>query len=129
METLDAILWDCGGNRSTQADLLEKLGHHVETCPGPPHATLCPILKGESCEKLASASGVIFDLDLDRAQHRAILAKYQELLGSEIPIRAVIRSGQELEYTELLAGVDVWTHEPTAADIDGFAAVLESIND
>lgn len=129
METRDTVLVDCKSDRSTQAGLLERLGHHVEICPGPAHATLCPILKGESCEKVAAAGGVIFDLDLDRAQHRAILAKYQEILGPDIPIRAVVRPADLEKYAELLAGVQVWTHEPNAGDIDGFAALIESVAD
>ena len=129
METLDTVLVDCGSDRTTQSTLLERLGHHVEVCPGPANATLCPILKGEFCEKVAAASGVIFDLDLDRAQHRAILAEYQEILGPDIPIRAVVRPEDVQKYAELLAGVQVWTHEPTASDIDGFAALVESIED
>lgn len=129
MEARDTVLVDCGSDRSTQTNLLERLGHHVEVCPGPAHATLCPILKGEFCEKVATAGGVIFDLDLDRPQHRAILAKYQEILGPDIPIRAVVRPEEVEKYAELLAGVQVWTHEPTASDIDGFAALVESLED
>ncbi len=52
-------------------EFLEKLGHPVG------HA--CPILKG-GCPMVDAAHGVIFQLDLDRPQHRAILKRYQEVL-------------------------------------------------
>ena len=29
-------------------------------------------------------------------------------------------------YTDLLAEVEVWTHEPNVADLDGFAAEIEA---
>lgn len=129
MDTSGTVLIDCASDRSMQAKLLERLGHHVEVCPGPPHATLCPILKGQDCEKVTAASGVIFELDLDRPQHRAILAKYQQVLGEDIPIRVVVKPGQDSKYADLLAAVQVWSREPTAGDIDGYAAQLESTDD
>jgi hypothetical protein len=33
---------------------------------------------------------------------------------------------QAEQYRDELAGVEVWTHEPTVADLDGFAAEVEA---
>lgn len=38
----------------------------------------------------------------------------------------VATAEQAEHYREVLAGVEVWTHEPTAADLDGFAAEVEA---
>jgi hypothetical protein len=76
-----------------------------------------------------SAHGVIFQLDLDRPQHRTILTKYQEVLDDEVPIVAVVPTGQEIKYRDLLAGVEVWTDRPTIVQLDGFAAQVEAVDD
>ncbi|MBK5269261.1 MAG: hypothetical protein JJE47_17705 [Acidimicrobiia bacterium] len=128
METLDTVLVDCVSDYSQEAAQLERRGHHVVYCAGPPRATLCPILRKGFCEKIAAASGVIFDLDLDRAQHRAILARYREVLGSEIPIRVMVSPRQAVRYAELLAPNQAWTQHPTITDVDDFAAALETID-
>ena len=129
METLDTVLVDCVSDHSQEAAQLERRGHHIVYCAGPPQATLCPILRNGFCEKLAAASGVIFDLDLDRAQHRAILARYQQVLGPEIPIRIMVTPRQAFRYAELLAPNQTWIGPPTGTEIDDFAAVLETIDD
>ncbi|MDH3463784.1 MAG: hypothetical protein OEM32_09195, partial [Acidimicrobiia bacterium] len=69
---------------------LEQLGHRVMVCNGPPGRTLCPILSGEGCELAANAHGIVFELDLDRPQHRSILQKYKSSLKSDLPIRVVV---------------------------------------
>jgi hypothetical protein len=43
-----------------------------------------------------------------------------------MPIRVVVTSEQADRYRDLLADLQVWTHEPTAADLDGFAAEVEA---
>lgn len=128
MSTFRTVLVDCASDRSLQVDLLKRLGHPVETCSGPGHDT-CPILKNEPCPMLEAANAVIFELDLDLEQHREILAKYREILGPDVPIRVVLQPGQEVEYAELLRSVDVWTHEPSVAEVDGFSALIESDNE
>lgn len=105
---------------------LEKEGHPVVVCHGPPYKHLCPILSGRGCPLSEGAHGVIFELDLDRPQHRAILARYKESLREDLPIRVVVKPGQEAEHTELLAGLKVLTHEPTIGDLDGLAAEVEA---
>ncbi len=106
-------------------DFLEKLGHPVLVCHGPEMGHLCPILR-DGCEMVNSAHGVVFQLDLERAQHRAILRRYQEVVADDVPIVAVVRPGQRSKYGELLAGVHIWETEPTASELDGFAAEVEA---
>jgi hypothetical protein len=107
-------------------DFLERLGHPVLLCHGPGGEKECPLLADDDCGLVDAAHGVIFQLDLDRPTHRAILRRYQEVLRDDLPIRAVVRPGQDRKYAELLRGVRVWTREPTAGDLDGFAAEVEA---
>ena len=71
-------------------------------------------------------SGVVFQFDLDRPEHRAILTRYKKILHPEIPVRVVVEPGQDRTYAELLAGTEVWSREPTAGDLDAFAAEVEA---
>jgi hypothetical protein len=104
---------------------LERLGHPVLVCHGPEGGHSCPILNSE-CEMLNAAHGVVFQLDLERPIHRAILKRYQQVVADDKPIVAVVREGQKAKYHELLAGVQVWESEPNAADLDGLAASVEA---
>ncbi len=106
-------------------DFLQKLGHPVLVCHGPEQGHLCPILK-DGCGMVDAAHGVIFQVDLERPQHRAILRRYQEVVADDIPIVAVVRPGQRERYRELLQGVQTWEHEPTVSELDGFAAEVEA---
>ncbi len=105
---------------------MEQEGHPVVVCHGPPLKQLCPILSGEGCPLAEGAHGIVFELDLDRPQHRTILASYKESLRSDVPIRVVVSPGQENEHRELLATLKVWTHEPAVGDLDGLAAEMEA---
>ncbi len=106
-------------------DFLEKLGHPVLLCHGPEPGHLCPILR-DGCDMVTDAHGVVFQLDLERPQHRAILKRYQEVVSEDVPIVAVVKPGQAGEYAELTAGIHVWEGEPTASELDGFAAEVEA---
>ncbi len=106
--------------------MLERLGHPVEVCNGPEVRRLCPLLGGEGCENFEKAHGILFRLDLDRPQHRAIVARYRELAREDLPIRVMVRPGQAERFADLLGRVEVWDHEPTVADLDGFAAEVEA---
>ena len=106
-------------------DFLERTGHQALVCHGPSHG-LCPLLAGAGCEKLDAAHGVVFQFDLDRPEHRTILARYKKILDPEVPVRVVVEHGQDRAYSELLAGTDVWAREPTAGDLDAFAAEVEA---
>jgi hypothetical protein len=124
-ETEGIILDVTPGTASFEQGFLERLGHPVLVCHGPEH-DVCPLLTEGSCELLESAHGVVFQLDLSRPDHRTILRRYQEVLGSDRPIRVVVDRGQETEYADLLAGCQVWTRDPNAGDLDGFAAQIET---
>ena len=66
---------------------LEKLGHPVLVCHGPEEGHTCPILL-DGCEMVDRAHGIIFQIDLERPQHRAILKRYQEVVADDVPIVA-----------------------------------------
>lgn len=106
--------------------ILEKLEHPVLVCHGPGPGRLCPLLGGKECPMFEEAHGIVFALDLDRPQHRAILERYRKLAGPDVPIRAVVRPDQLERYRSVLAEVEIWTHEPSVADLDGFAAEVEA---
>jgi hypothetical protein len=121
---LDVTPFDAAPDKT----FLERLDHPVMVCHGPDWGHACPLLK-DGCDMVDSAHGVIFQLDLDRPQHRTILTKYQEVLDDEVPIVAVVPTGQEITYRDLLAGVQVWTDRPTIVQLDGFAAQVEAVDD
>ncbi|MBT8198743.1 MAG: hypothetical protein HKN01_09135 [Acidimicrobiia bacterium] len=108
-----------------ERDFFEKIGHPVLTCHGPVEEP-CPLLRGEDCSLVDESHGVLFKLDLDDPRHRAILRRYQALLRPGTPIRVQARPGQASRYAETLAGVEVWDHEPTIGELDGFAAEIEA---
>lgn len=121
------ILFDIPeGEVPVDQEFLEHLGHPVLICHGPSPGHLCPILKEEGCPLAEHAEGIVFGLDLDRPQHRAILKRYKELLRGDVPIHVVVRPGQELQYAELLKSLKVWTHTPVAGDLDALAAEVEA---
>lgn len=109
-----------------QQDLLERFGHAVKVCHGPEHGSLCPLLAGVGCDDFESAHGVLFELDLDRPQHRAILRRYREFARPEVPIRAVVSAEQAARYADQLVGIEILTHAPSVADLDGFASEVEA---
>lgn len=125
MDTEGLILDVTPADGKFDRDFLEKLGHPVLVCHGPEIGHVCPILRG-GCSMVDSAHGIVFQLDLDRPQHRAILRRYQGILAEDIPIVAVVREGQRTMYRDLLAGVQVWEAEPTVSELDGFAAEVEA---
>jgi hypothetical protein len=105
---------------------LERIGHPVRVCHGPPPGTVCPLLDERRCPLFSEAHGIVFKLDLRRDHHRAILRRYQELARLDVPIRVVVSPADAKRYADLLRDVEVWTHEPTVADLDGFAARVEA---
>ena len=126
-ESEGVILLDVtAGAGEFDQDILKRLGHPVKVCHGPEHATLCPLLAGKGCDEFAEAHGVVFELDLDRPQHRAILRRYRELARPDVPIRVVASAEQAAQYAQDLRGVEVLTHAFTVADLDGFAAEVEA---
>ena len=123
----DYILFDVPhGGEPVDRQFLEQLGHRVMVCPGPEEGTVCPILSGEGCKLAEGAHGIVFELDLDQAQHRAILSRYKESLRSDVPVRVVVRPGQAEKYSDVVKGLKVLTHEPVAGDLDALAAEVEA---
>jgi hypothetical protein len=120
------ILVDIPDGQTTDIAFLEGLGHTVVVCHGPEPKTLCPILSGAGCPMAEDAHGIVFLLDLDRPQHRAILDRYKAVLRDDVPIRVKVTSDQAVKYAPLLAGIHVWTHDPGTGDLDGFAAEVEA---
>jgi hypothetical protein len=114
------------GSGEFDRDVLERFDHPVKVCHGPAHAALCPLLAGKGCGEFEQAHGVIFELDLDRPQHRAIVRRYRESARSDVPIRVVASAEQAARYAEELRGIEVLTHASTVADLDGFAAEVEA---
>jgi len=110
-----------------EREFLEKIGHPVLICHGPAEGSLCPLLAGEGCDKFESAHGVVFELDLDRAQHRAIVEHYRQIGGVDMPIKVMLTHADQVErYHDLLLNIEVWTHRPNAGELDGFAAEVEA---
>lgn len=126
-ESASYILFDIPtGRKPEDSEFMENLGHPVMVCHGPGGDHVCPILTGEGCELAEGAHGVVFELDLDLDQHRAILQSYKTKLRSDIPIGVVVKPGQAEQYATMLAGVKVWDHIPAAGDLDGLAARVDA---
>jgi hypothetical protein len=129
MTDLGGLILDVTPNEATlDKNFLGRLGHPVLVCHGPAWGHACPIIKAE-CPKVESAHGTIFQLDLDRPQHRVILKRYMEIMSNDVPIVAVVKAGQDRRYAELLSDVQVWVDEPSVAELDGFAALVESADE
>ena len=121
------ILFDkTGAQTPVDHEYLEELGHRVMVCNGPPQGTLCPILDGGHCELAENAEAIVFEFDLDRPAHRAILTRYKELLRDDMPMRVVVKAGQAERYPDLVQGLGIWSHEPVAGDLDAIAAAAEA---
>jgi len=109
-----------------EASFLEKIGHAVLICNGPGTEKACPLVAGDGCPKFDDAHGIVFELDLERPQHRAIVRRYRQLAGDAMPIAVLVPADQAARYAELLSNVNVWTREPTVSDLDGFASKVEA---
>ena len=118
-----------GDHEGFERQLLEGMGHEVDVCHGPDGSGGCPLIDEGACSKVDGAHGVVFKLDLDRELHRQILQRYRETLPADMPVAVAVRPGQEADHQELLDGLYIWNHTPTAADLDGFAALVEAADD
>lgn len=106
--------------------MLERMGHPVRLCHGPEGDSVCPLLDGRGCPLFEEAHGIVFKLDLSVDQHRAILERYRQLGRPDMPIRVLVSGSDAERDGALLSEVEVWTHEPCVADLDGFAAEVEA---
>jgi len=115
------------GDDGFAASFLERLDHEVITCHGPGPGAGCPLLHGDGCPWYEGAHGIVFSLDLTRAEHRAIVRTYADAAlaaGRDLPIRVVVPEGAPVP-----AGYDgtiAWSGEPNVAQLDGFAALVEA---
>ncbi len=50
----------------------------------------------------------------------------KETIPADMPIAASVKPGQEQTYAHLLERLFVWSHSPNAAELDGFAALVEA---
>lgn len=126
MSEPSVILVDIPDGQTIDTSFLEGLGHSVAVCHGPEPKTLCPILSGQGCPMAEGAHGVVFMLDMDRPQHRAILKQYKSVLREDVPIRVKVTSEQAVQYADLLKGIHIWADDPGVGDLDGFAAEVET---
>ncbi len=115
-----------GEGEAFETSFLERNGHPVIVCHGPTDKKPCPLLGGQGCPKFEAAHGIVFELDLDRPEHRAIVERSRALGRPDLPIRVVVRPEQATEYRDLLTQVQVWPHDPNVAELDGFAAEVEA---
>jgi len=117
------------GDAEQHAELMERLGHPATVCHGPGEDALCPILEEEGqCPLIDAAHGVVFEFDLDSEEHQRILKRYLEVIDPEVPVRVVVEPDAYERHKDLLAGVEVWNHEPTVGELDGFAARVEAVD-
>lgn len=130
MDTPGLILLDVppGPDGEFDRSILEKLEHPVATCHGPAHGEICPLLGPEGCALVEAAHGIVFALDLDRAQNRLILEAYRQEGNADRPIRVIVRKDQMERYGDLLADFEVWEHDPSVSELDGFAAEVEAVD-
>lgn len=99
---------DVGAAEATAAEL-RAAGVDATVCAGPEGlSTRCPLLVGGSCELVAEADAVLFDLDLDDPEERMVL----EELRVRYPGKAVVVEASER---------DARTH---AAMLEGLRVVL-----
>lgn len=125
-ETDSYILFDIPtGKVAKQEGFLKSVGHPVKVCHGPGDH-VCPLIEGNPCPLAEGAHGIVFELDLDRPEHREVLDRYKAILRDDLPIGVSVRPGQETEHAELLKGLKVWTHTPVAGDLDGLAAGVDA---
>lgn len=115
-----------GDHEGFERKLLEGAGHPVDVCHGPGSDDYCPLVEEGVCEQVSRAHGIVFKLDLDRDYHRRILETYKANIPSGTPLAVSVEPGQEQTYADLLEGLYVWSHQPTSAELDGFAALVEA---
>lgn len=110
-----------GTDEHFDVPFLERIGRPVGVCCG---LRPLPLLGRLGCPTFESAQGIVSQLDMDRAEHGAILDEHQALTAGDRPIR-VVGPGQAESYRELSVGLEIWNREPTVSELDGLAARVE----
>jgi len=103
------------------ACILQKLEHRVITCHGPTGRHDCPLVHGQGCAWFNEAHGMRLP------EHVAIVRHYEDLarsVGHELPIRVIVPPGSDVPTH--LGDVPTWYGDPTVAQLDGFAALVEA---
>jgi hypothetical protein len=113
----EALEWE-------QDFLSTRLEVGVLGCCGPETNGGCPLLNGQPCGKVEAADGILFQLDLDRPQHRAILLRY--IASVDVPIRVLVSEDQKERWAPLLRDVEVFTPPVGPAKLDAFVAEVSS---
>lgn len=91
------------------AQRLREQGIETTVCTGPEDlSTRCPLLVGGSCELVAEADAVLYDLDLDDPRERMVL----EEMRVRYPRKAVVVEASERDARKY------------AAELDGLRVVL-----
>ena len=103
-----------------EQDFLKRLDIPVHSCRGPKDPGGCPILRNERCMKIEGVDGVLFQLNLDRGDHREILGKYLQIL--DVPIRVVVTPEQKERWAGLVGMVETFEAPVGPAKMDAFAA-------
>lgn len=108
------------------ADLLVRMGLVFDSCPGPAVTGGCPLLRGEACEKLDAADGVIFHLaSQDPSSRRLMFAYMQHATLDDVPL-CLIDAPQSSGEETIQAGVVAWFPTMLIDDLDEFATMIKS---
>ena len=95
--------------------------HRVQgaRCLGPDTSAECPLLSGRSCPKAAGADLILFQLDLNNADHRKILRSYRD--EHPATVVAAVSPEEALWWSDELEGVEVIVGPPGTTDLKKLA--------
>ena len=110
---------------AAQHAALEAAGFSVSMCGGPDAlpGRVCPLVGGTSCPMVDAADVVVHDLDLDRAEHRAVLRTLRRVHAAT-PIVLELPQSTARDHAALVEGC----HVIYPFDMDRFVqAVVEAV--
>ena len=81
---------------------------------------------GSSCSKVEAAHGIVFRLDLKLPEHRQMLEGISDTAAAGLPVRVVVRPGQDHQFGDLLEGVPVWAGTAAPEEWDEFLAQIRA---
>jgi hypothetical protein len=93
---------------AAQCAELEAAGLTVSICGGPDAlpGRVCPLVGGKSCPMVDAADVVVHDLDLDKAEHRAVLRTLRRV-HSDTPVVLELPQSTARDHAVLLDGCHV----------------------